>query len=222
MKKMGTAIHAIFVVWLAASLTACGDDANGQDSDSAQDFLQDVSSGSVDSSESDFVLQLQVSPNTAFFSESPGTHAGTLRTEVFVSKFPDLFREGAPNALLTVRKGDGVAQAVAMTLQSATYDSTSGIVEYTASQLERILGSNRSGASVEVTSIAELGSSFGAAFLYIDGSFTPNFDGPCGDGAGLICPITSTSDSCVNTDPSPAGGECCSLGGSVTCDSCSC
>ena len=190
------------------------------------DFLQDVLSGSVNETlqEGGIVLQLELSPLTAFMSERPGQTAGTLPTEIFFNRFADIFGDGAPNAMLTLRgsSGTGTAISVPIALKDPEYEPLTGMVEFIATPLKSTSGITTPGRAVVIQSVAEL-SQFGMAFLFIDGgSFDPDggfdpFDrGTCGDGAPTVCPIT-LGDSCTSPFPTADGTGCCTLGGDVSC-----
>ena len=193
-------------------------------------FLQDVRSGSVNENllEGGVVIHLEISPRTVFMRESPGVAAGTMTTEVFFSRFSEIFGQVPPNGILTLRGsgGTGTAVSVPITIRNPVYDTLTGMVDFIAIPLELTAGRNSSGTAVEVQSVEGLEFPFGLAFLFIDGGSLPPIlppigpdEGTCGDGAGAICPVTGFEEVCLNKNAT--GPECCDLS-QTSCDACGC
>lgn len=229
-KRFTIGIAVLLLVSLAS--IGCDNDATGQDDSGRVDFLQNVTSGSVvaNTDGRGFLLQLEVSPNTSYIAESPGFEAGTIRTENFFNLYFDIFGDFSPNSILALRD-NGTAVSVPIALSDPNYDSETGIIEFTAIPVDLNQSADFSTMSIQNKSIDELGPSFGSAFLFIDsgeldpggilgpgGILDPN-GGTCSDGANVVCPSGLGSDPCINTG---AGGQCCVLGGDVTCSNCVC
>ena len=213
------------ILLASAGLSACDNNANGQDGELRVDFMQNVVSGSVElnGQGEDPTLQLEVSPFTSFFSENPGFQAGIMSTDLFFDQFTEIFGGLSPNSVLAIRQGE-TAISVPIELSSPDYDPDTGTVVFTVRQLEQNPAVSFQGVSIEIMQLDELTSPFESAFLFIDsgifdpgGILDPN-GGPCSDGANMVCPITPDNGMCLNLG---AGPECCSL--SVTsCGNCDC
>ncbi len=221
--KNKTLLSLIGLLFLASGLIiGCDNNATGQDESDRVDFIQNVISGSVVAStqEGDFILQLELSPITTYFTENPGFEAGIISTENFFNMFSDIFSGQSPNSVLALRN-NGSAQSVPISLSNPSYNSQTGVVVFTAASLEFTPVSMSSDQSLLAVSIDDLESPFGEAFLFIDSGSIGYDGGVCGDGAGMICPLggPGAGSPCLNTNPSP---ECCNLGGSVSCSDCGC
>jgi len=157
---------------LSLSLAGCNDDnAKAQgDAEIGQDFLIDVISGAVlENPEGDgFILELEVSPNTVFIQERPGTGSGSINTEDFLENFNEIIGEVPPNAILTQRAEDGTAVAVAVKLNSVAFDASLSVAEFLVTPLNQIPNLSPPGTSVGLINIDDVEAPFARALLFID------------------------------------------------------
>ena len=210
-----------FLLLASISFVGCDNNATGQDESDRVDFIQNVISGSLVAStqQGDFVLQVELSPITTYFTENPGFEAGIISTEIFFEMFTDIFSGKSPNSVLVLRD-NGSAQSVPVSLSNPSYNPQTGVAVFTATSLEFTPVSMSLDQPLLAISIDDLESPFEEAFLFFDSGSIGFAGGECGDGAGMVCPIGGPGEGspCINTGPS--GPECCFLGGGVACSDC--
>ncbi len=133
----------------------------------AVDFLQNIISGSVGEkiSANEYVLELELSPNTVYMSDLPIRTSGSMTTEKFYENFNINFPEEFPNALLSINEV-GTPSSLTFEMKSPSYDPETGILEVIVSPLE--VTSDAGSAAVDLVDVEEILSPFGQSSLFID------------------------------------------------------
>ena len=146
---MKTFALLVCILTLAAPALCAEPAADSTDSSGSPSFLFVLSaqSGGL----KDAVLTLRGTPAVVYFSDRPDRIAGHMRVEEFIAlwdKGPESFKDDPPNATLSVFQDKGAANAVVELLSVAAVGDG---VRFSIRILE-----------------GEIGSSFGAASLFVD------------------------------------------------------
>ncbi len=162
----------LFLPLIAFINSGCDNESNAQQKVEetealAVDFLQNIISGSVGEkiSENEYMLELELSPNTIFSADLPRKTAGRIPTEFFYDNFDINFPGVFPNAILSINEGD-TPTAVPFEMKSPVFNPLTGVLEVIISPLETTSGAGES--PVNLIEIEAIVSPFGQSSLFID------------------------------------------------------
>ena len=189
---------------LAFMLSGCENSSNAQQEPIeieilAVDFLQNITSGTVVEkvSDTEYMLELELSPNTIYVSDLPLRTSGSMTTEKFYENFNINFPEEFPNALLAINEA-AAPSSLTFELKDPSYDPETGTLEVIILPLE--VTSDTGSEAVDLIEVDELISPFGQSSLFID------------DAANSCAGLTEGTCSMGNSAPAAqctGGMKCC-------------
>ena len=152
--------------------SGCDENSNAQqEAEEAEtlsvDFLQNIISGSVKEkiSQNEYMLELELSPNTIFTADLPRRTAGSIATEKFYDNFNINFPEEFPNAILSLNE-DGIPSSLPFEMKNPSFNPQTGVLEVIVSPLE--ITADAGNAAVDLLNIEDIISPFGKSSLFID------------------------------------------------------
>jgi len=225
MKKL-TILLFLMLPLVAFTISGCDNESNAQDTIEevevlAVDFLQNIISGSIGekTSENEYPVELELSPNTIYTSDIPRRTAGSITTESFYNNFNLNFPELFPNAILSLNDGD-VVTAITFEMKNPVYDPISGIVELTIATLN--IDTDAGEESINLIEIEDIISPFGQSSLFIDDASNTCqglVEGKCSEGKNIdryTC--NRDDDTCCYIDGQCSdGGAVCTNGSAGIC-----